>query len=105
MKRLKPAFTLCLTLCLSLSAILASCSSGRPDATAQRGGAAKSISPHLPFGNPSEAGSAPNNQLVRRPQFAALWNAKKRIANWVAWRLVAEDMGDTERNTLQILTP
>jgi hypothetical protein len=60
---------------------LASCSSGRPDGSAQRGVAAKMSSPHLPFGNPSEAGSAPNNQLVLRPQFAASWNAKKHIAN------------------------
>src|SRR5262245_29644827 len=79
-------------------AFLASCSSGRPDGAAQRGVAAKLSSPHLPFGNPSEAGSAPNNQLVLRPQFAASWNAKKRIANWVAWRLVASDIGDTERS-------
>jgi len=60
--------------------------------------AAKLISPHLPFGNPSEADGAPNNQLVLRKQFAASWNAKKRIANWVAWRLVAQDIGDTERS-------
>jgi endonuclease G len=35
---------------------------------------------------------------VLRQQFAASWNAKKRIANWVAWRLVADDIGDTERS-------
>ena len=89
------AATLAATITL---AFLAGCSSGRPDATAQRGVAAKLISPHLPFGNPSEAGGAPNNQLVLRQQFAASWNAKKRIANWVAWRLVAQDIGDTERS-------
>ena len=79
-------------------AFLTSCSSGRPDGAAQRGVAAKLSSPHLPFGNPSDAGSALNNQLVVRPQFAASWNASKRIANWVAWRLVADDIGDTERS-------
>jgi endonuclease G, mitochondrial len=89
------AATLAATIILTF---LAGCSSGRPDATAQRGVAAKLSSPHLPFGNPSEAGKDPDNQLVMRPQFAASWNAKKRIANWVAWKLVASDIGDTERS-------
>ncbi len=83
--------------------LLAGCSSGKGDTAAQHGatakrGVAKLISPHLPFGNPSEAGSAPNNQLVVRPQFAASWNVNKKIANWVAWRLLASDIGDTERS-------
>lgn len=56
------------------------------------------ISPHLPFGNPSDAGNDPDNRLVLRSQFASSWCAKKRIANWVAWRLVATDIGDTERS-------
>src|SRR5215831_2707457 len=77
---------------------LAGCSPANLDGAAKRAVAVKAISPHLPFGNPSEAGNAPNNQLVLRPQFAASWNAKKRIANWVAWRLVAQDIGDTERS-------
>jgi endonuclease G len=98
MKRLTLALTLCLTLCLAPLAFLAGCSSDRHDAAAQHGAAAKLISPHLPFGNPSEAGSAPNNQLVMRPQFAESWNASMRIPNWVAWRLVAKDIGDTERS-------
>jgi endonuclease G len=77
---------------------------GKQEGTSQRGAAAKKasagnlISPHLPFGNPSEAGKSANNQLVLRQQFAASWNASKRIPNWVAWRLVAEDIGDTERS-------
>ena len=95
MKRLTLAFPLCLTLCL---AFLAGCSSGRREAIAQQGVAKNVVSPHLPFGNPSEAGSSSNNQLVVRPQFAASWNASKRIANWVAGRLMAKDIGDTERS-------
>lgn len=84
-------------------ALLAGCYAGRRDAAAKRDTAkhtdtANVISPHLPFGNPSEAGGAANNQLVLRQQFAASWNAGKRIANWVAWRLVASDIGDTERS-------
>jgi hypothetical protein len=72
------AATLAATIIL---AFLASCSSGRLDGAAKRAVAVKAISPHLPFGNPSEAGGAPNNHLVLRPQFAASWNASKRIAN------------------------
>jgi endonuclease G, mitochondrial len=98
MKRRTLAFTLCLTLCLALSAILAGCSSSKRDGASERLVAVNVVSPHLPFGNPSEAGNTPNNQLVLRPQFAASWNASKRIANWVAWRLVASDIGDTERS-------
>src|SRR5262245_3657220 len=89
------AATLAATLIL---AFLAGCSSGGRDATAQHGVAANVISPHLPFGNPSDVGGDPSNHLVLRQQFAASWNAKKRIANWVAWRLVASDIGDTERS-------
>src|SRR5262245_30006327 len=89
------AATLAATISL---AFLAGCSSGRRDVTAQPGVAATVISPHLPFDNPSDASGDPNNRLVLRPQFAAAWNAKKRIANWVAWRLVASDIGDTERS-------
>jgi endonuclease G len=89
------AATLAATITL---AFLAGCSSGSRVASSQSGVAANVISPHLPFGNPSDASSDPNNRLVLRPQFAASWNAKKRIANWVAWRLVASDIGDTERS-------
>jgi len=63
-----------------------------------RGAIQTVISPHLPFGNPSDAGSDPNNRLVMRSQFAASWNARRRTANWVAWRLGAQDIGDTERS-------
>ena len=89
------AATLAATIIL---AFLAGCSSGSRGPASQPGVAANVISPHLPFGNPSDAGGDPNNRLVLRPQFAASWNASKRIANWVAWRLVASDIGDTERS-------
>jgi len=79
-------------------AFLTGCSSGKRDGTAERLVAIKVTSPHLPFGNPSEAGSAPNNQLVLRPQFAASWNSSKRFPNCVAWKLVASGIGDTERS-------
>jgi endonuclease G, mitochondrial len=79
-------------------AFLAGCPADRRGATSQPAIAANVISPQLPFGNPSEAGGAPDNRLVLRQQFAASWNASKRIANWVAWRLVAQDIGDTDRS-------
>ncbi|HWQ36032.1 MAG TPA: DNA/RNA non-specific endonuclease [Blastocatellia bacterium] len=56
------------------------------------------ISPHLPFGNPGNAGKDPDNRLVLRQQFAASWNASRQTANWVAWRLTATDIGETERS-------
>ena len=72
------AATLAATISL---AFFAGCSPAKLDGAAKHAVAVKAISPHLPFGNPSEAGGAPNNHLVRRPQFAASWNASKRIAN------------------------
>src|SRR5262245_44593498 len=98
-KRAWSAISLAVTLAATISlAFFAGCSTAKLDGAAKRALAFKAISPHLPFGNPSEAGNEPNNQLVLRSQFAASWNAKKRIANWVAWRLVASDIGDTERS-------
>ena len=73
-------------------AFLAGCSSGGRNAASQHGVAATVISPHLPFGNPSDAGGDPDNRLALRQQFAASWNSSKRTANWVAWRLVAMPM-------------
>jgi endonuclease G, mitochondrial len=68
-----------------------------------------SVSIHMPFGNVSGAGSNSNNLLVTRAQFAASWNASKRTANWVAWRLRASDIGSTPRSDYhvdpQISTP
>ncbi|HKX30525.1 MAG TPA: DNA/RNA non-specific endonuclease, partial [Blastocatellia bacterium] len=97
-RRTLPATVLAIMLTLLA---LAGCSSGRKSGPAQptpTGATAAPISPHLPFGNPSQAGTDPNNRLVLRPQFAASWNARKRNANWVAWRLTTGDIGDTERS-------
>jgi endonuclease G len=69
-----------------------------------------SVSVHMPFGNVSGATStSTNNRLVTRSQFAASWNAGKRTANWVAWRLRASDIGSVPRSNFhadpQIPTP
>jgi endonuclease G, mitochondrial len=62
-----------------------------------------SVSAHIPFGNVSGATtSSTNNLLVTRSQFAASWNASKRTANWVAWRLQASDIGSTPRSDFHI---
>jgi endonuclease G, mitochondrial len=95
------AATLAATITLTF---LAGCSSGKREGASERLVAVKVTSPHLPFGNPSDAGRAANNQLVLRQQFAASWNASKQIPNWVAWKLVASDIGDTERSQFDSAT-
>ena len=62
-----------------------------------------SVSVHMPFGNVSGATStSTNNRLVTRSQFAASWNAGKRTANWVAWRLRASDIGSVPRSDFHV---
>ncbi|HZS07403.1 MAG TPA: DNA/RNA non-specific endonuclease [Blastocatellia bacterium] len=87
---LRPALVCALILALVASPACRSCRSNPTPKQAEI--------PNLPFGNPSGAGSDPDNRLVLRPQFAASWNQSQRIANWVAWRLVAGDIGETERS-------
>ncbi len=57
-------------------------------------------SDHLALGNPSNAVTNPvnaNNYLMVSDAFALSYNRDKAIANWVAWRLTAGDLGDAER--------
>lgn len=57
-------------------------------------------SPHLLFGNPSDAESRldlPNNFLVIKPEFALSYNRDRGTANWVSWQLNETWLGDTER--------
>jgi endonuclease G, mitochondrial len=62
-----------------------------------------SVSVHIPFGNVSGAtSSSTSNRLVTRSQFALSWNASKRTANWVAWRLRASDIGSTPRSDFHV---
>src|SRR5262249_31027399 len=62
-----------------------------------------SVSVHIPFGNVSGAtSSSTNNRLVTRSQFAASWNASKRTANWVAWRLRPSDIGSVPRSDFHV---
>jgi endonuclease G len=88
-RRFAPAFLLLLA--LTIGPLLSS-------ATSQ-----VSVSVHMPFGNVSGAtSSSTNNRLVTRSQFAASWNAGKRTANWVAWRLRASDIGSVPRSDFHV---
>ncbi|WP_395092221.1 DNA/RNA non-specific endonuclease [Armatimonas sp.] len=52
------------------------------------------------LGNPDGATASPSNKehfLMRRPQFDLSYNDSLHFPNWVAWHLVASDIGDTER--------
>ena len=52
---------------------------------------------YLALGNPSNAGATNDNYLILNSAFAASYNDRKAHANWVAWRLTKDDLGDAER--------
>lgn len=52
---------------------------------------------YLATGNPSNAGTAPDNLLLVNSAYAASYNRDKGIANWVSWRLTGSDIGDVAR--------
>jgi len=57
-------------------------------------------SPHLKFGNPSDAAprlDLPNNFLMIKPQFALSYSRDRGTANWVSWQLNENWLGETER--------
>lgn len=52
------------------------------------------------LGNPDNATPDPRNPdhyLLPRPEFVLSYNDSLHFPNWVAWRLTASDIGDTER--------
>lgn len=51
----------------------------------------------LAFGNPSNAGSEPDNYLMEKPQYVLSYNRERGTANWVAWKLNPQWLGDAER--------
>lgn len=64
---------------------------------------AATMSPHLFLGNPSGAKadkSLRDNYLLVRSQYALSYNDAKGTANWVSWRLRAEDLGDAPRQRM-----
>ncbi|MEM9154983.1 MAG: DNA/RNA non-specific endonuclease [Cyanobacteria bacterium P01_F01_bin.33] len=52
---------------------------------------------HLAAGNPSQAGSDPNNYLMEKPQYALSYNRSRGTANWVSWQLNSSWLGQAER--------
>ncbi len=79
---------------------LVSCSLGLATVLGLSGCAMAPSSPHLVFGNPSDAEARldlPNNFLVIKPQFALSYNRDRGSANWVSWQLNESWLGDTER--------
>lgn len=52
---------------------------------------------NLFYGNPSAAGTSPNNYFFETPYFVGSYNNSKGQANWIGWRLVAADSGKAPR--------
>jgi len=54
-------------------------------------------SPHLALGEPRDAD--PSDDLVLDHRVLVLsFNSRRQVPNWVAWRLVAEDLGEAPRS-------
>jgi endonuclease G len=54
-------------------------------------------SPHVRFGVPADEDPS-DDYLVDRGAYVASYNPKRGVANWVAWRLTAEDLGTIGRS-------
>lgn len=52
---------------------------------------------HLRMGNPSQAGSAPDNYLLVKSQYALSYNRSRGTPNWVSWQLDSTWLGNADR--------
>ena len=55
------------------------------------------VSPHLIFGNPSNATADPSNRdnyLLIKQNSVISYNNSRGTANWVSWRTISTDLGD-----------
>jgi len=52
--------------------------------------------PHVRFGVPVDADPS-DDYLIDRDAYVASYNRNRGVANWVAWRLTAEDLGTVDR--------
>ena len=55
------------------------------------------VSPHLIFGNPSNATAHPSNRdnyLLIKQNSVISYNNSRGTANWVSWRTISTDLGD-----------
>jgi endonuclease G len=88
--------TAIIALLVWLSAVAAQgCAAPRPDpSVGARAGAPGSV--HLALGEPTD-GDPSDDVVVDHRVFVLSYNPGRRVANWVAWRLVAEDLGSAPR--------
>ena len=54
-------------------------------------------SPHLALGEPRDADPS-DDLLLDHREFVLSFNGRRQVPNWVAWRLVAEDLGEAPRS-------
>src|SRR5258707_1268804 len=54
--------------------------------------------PHLALGTPGD-GTAQDDYVLQRAQYALSYNRFRNTANWVSWHLVAADYGDAPRRS------
>lgn len=104
-----------LVLGLTFLGIVGGCIQGeKPSPTAQKPPATSSNKPFDPagksangadsndgnllLGNPTKAAKTPDNYLLERPQYSMSYNRLRGGANWVAWHIDAQDLGDTDRS-------
>lgn len=65
------------------------------------GAPARGDNSSLLLGNPSGAGSDPNNLLLEKPQYALSYNGRLGGPNWVSWHLQQSDLGSAERSAFR----
>lgn len=53
--------------------------------------------PNLFMGNPSQAGTNPNNYLLEKPQYVISYNNSQHIPNWSSWQLNQSWLGEVPR--------
>lgn len=68
--------------------------SQRPPRSANNG---DSNDGNLLLGNPTNAGKTPDNYLLAHPQYTMSYNRSRGGANWVAWHIDAQDLGQIDR--------
>jgi endonuclease G len=59
---------------------------------------------NIRYGMPGEAKADPASKeafLIERPQYVLSYNDKHKTPNWVAWQLVAKDIGKTARGAFE----
>lgn len=100
----KGTLVLLLSLCVYLAALTAGCERFGParDVTETQppserpAGPSLLSSPHLAFGNPSNAGQDDSNNFLIIGEGSALsYNNERGTANWVSWRTTRDDVGES----------